>query len=62
MANTIINKRSTTPAAVPQTTQLQAGEFAINAADGKIFVKTTADEIINLLDYTFADGGEITGV
>ena len=61
MANTIINKRSTIPAAAPQTTQLQAGEFAINAADGKVFIKTTENTVINLLDYTIADGGEITG-
>ena len=61
MANTIQQKRSVTPAAVPTTADLTLGEFAIQAADGKIFVKTTANTIVNLLDYTFADGGEITG-
>ncbi|NBR22953.1 MAG: hypothetical protein EBU08_04035 [Micrococcales bacterium] len=40
--------------------QLQAGEFAINIADGAVFIKTTADEIVDLLTYTFADGGVIT--
>jgi hypothetical protein len=61
MANTIQQKRSVTPGAAPTAAELTLGEFAVQAADGKIFIKTTADEIINLLDYTFADGGEITG-
>jgi len=59
MANTIINKRSVTPTAVPQPTQLQAGEIAINAADGKVLIKTTANNVEDLLSYTFADGEEI---
>jgi len=61
MANTIQQKRSLTPGAVPTAVDLTAGEIAIQVADGKIFIKTTANTIVNLLDYTFADGGEITG-
>jgi hypothetical protein len=61
MANTIQQKRSVTPGAIPAAENLTLGEFAIQAADGKIFIKTTAATIVNLLDYTFADGGEITG-
>jgi hypothetical protein len=56
----IINKRSTTPDAIPQANDLQAGEIAINAADGAVFIKTTAAEVVDLMNYTFADGGEIT--
>jgi hypothetical protein len=61
MANTIQQKRSLTPGAVPTAADLTSGEIAIQAADGKIFIKTTTNEIVDLLSYTFADGGEITG-
>jgi hypothetical protein len=61
MANTIQQKHSTATGNVPTTADLALGEIAIQAADGKIFIKTTADTVVNLLDYTFADGGEITG-
>lgn len=60
MDNIIQQKRSVTPDAAPTTAELTLGEFAVQAADSKIFVKTTADTIVNLLAYTFADGGEIT--
>jgi hypothetical protein len=60
MANTIQQKRSLTPDAVPTTAELTPGEFAVQAADGKVFIKTTENTVINLLDYTIADGGEIT--
>ncbi len=39
MANTIILKRSATPAKVPTTAQIALGEIAINTNDGKIFIK-----------------------
>ena len=61
MANTIQQKRSLTPGSVPTAENLARGEIAVQAADGKIFVKTTVNEIVDLLSYTFADGGEITG-
>lgn len=61
MANIIQQKRSVTPDAVPTTAELTLGEFAVQAADGKVFIKTTENTVINLLDYTIADGGEITG-
>lgn len=59
MDNVILQKRSTTANAVPTTAQLQAGEIAVNAADGRVFIKSTADTIENLLNYVIADGGEI---
>ena len=39
MANSIILKRSSTPAKVPTTAQLALGEIAINTYDGRIFIK-----------------------
>ena len=39
MANTIVLKRSATPAKVPTTAQLALGEIAINTYDGLIYIK-----------------------
>ena len=39
MANTILHKRSSTPADVPTTGQLSLGEIAINTYDGKLYIK-----------------------
>ena len=39
MANQIILKRSSTPAKIPTTAQLELGEIAINTYDGRIFIK-----------------------
>jgi len=39
MANQIILKRSSTPAKIPTTGQLELGEIAINTYDGRIFIK-----------------------
>jgi hypothetical protein len=39
MANTIVLKRSATPAKVPTTGQLALGEIAINTYDGLIYIK-----------------------
>jgi hypothetical protein len=60
MAVTIAHKNSVTAASVPAVDDLLVGEFAINIADGAVFIKTTDDEIVDLLTCTFADGGEIT--
>ena len=44
-SSTILHKRSTTPGTVPALTSLSAGELAISVADGKLFVKTSANTI-----------------
>lgn len=59
MPNTIQIKRSSTASATPTAGQLSAGELAINTADGKLFAKNTADEIINL-PVTSISGQDIT--
>lgn len=48
MANTILLKKSSTPAAVPAAGQLTAGELAINTADGRLFAKNAAGTVVNL--------------
>lgn len=48
MANTIIPKRSSVAAKVPLATDLQVGEIAVNLADGLIYSKNAAGEVINL--------------
>jgi hypothetical protein len=39
MANTVLVKRSAVANKVPQTTDLQLGEIAINTYDGKVYIK-----------------------
>lgn len=60
MENVILQKRSTTPNAAPTTEQLQQGEIAVQVVDGKIFIKSASNQIEDLMNYTIADGGEIT--
>ena len=44
----IFLKRSTTTGAIPNANQLEYGELAINAADGKLYTKTTGGIITQL--------------
>jgi hypothetical protein len=60
MANVIQQKRSITPNAVPTTAELTQGELTLQVADGKVFIKTTTNAVVDLMGYTVADGGEIT--
>lgn len=60
MENVILQKRSTAPNAAPTTEQLQQGEIAVQVVDGKIFIKSATNQIEDLMNYTIADGGEIT--
>jgi hypothetical protein len=41
----ILHKRNSLSGAVPATSSLYVGELAINTADGKLFIKTTGNEI-----------------
>jgi hypothetical protein len=60
MDNIILQKRSTVPNAAPTTVQLETGEVALNVADGRVFIKTTSNTVVDLMSYAVADGGEIT--
>jgi hypothetical protein len=60
MDNIILQKRSVTPGAVPTTADLTLGEVAVQAAAGKVFIKTATNEVVDLMGYAIADGGEIT--
>jgi hypothetical protein len=60
MANIIQQKRSVAPGAVPTTPEITQGELTLQVADGKVFIKTTANEIVDLMGYAVADGGEVT--
>lgn len=51
MANTLKIKRSSTPAAVPTTGQLEPGELAMNTADGYLFMEVDGPSIKNLTDH-----------
>lgn len=39
MTSRVLSKRSTVPGKVPTTAQIDLGELAINARDGKLFLK-----------------------
>lgn len=45
MANSIILKKSSVAARVPQTSDLSYGETALNYADGKLYYKTSTNTI-----------------
>lgn len=48
MPNKIQIKRSSTASATPSGAQLDAGELAINTADGRLYAKNSAGTVINL--------------
>jgi Chaperone of endosialidase len=48
MANTIIPKRSSIAARVPQATDLQVGELAVNLADALIYTKNALGTVITI--------------
>lgn len=48
MANTILLKRNSTAAVSPAAVNLAAGELAINTADGRLFAKNSAGNVVNL--------------
>lgn len=50
MANVFIPKKSTTSGAVPTTSNLAAGEIAVNFADGIIYGRDTSNNIVVLSD------------
>lgn len=60
MDNIILQKRSTAPNSAPTPAQLEAGEIALNVADGRVFIKTTSAAVFDLMSYMVADGGEVT--
>lgn len=70
MAVTILHKRNATLGAVPTIAALTAGEFAVNTADGDVFLRILTDpagannagnqKILSVRRPLYADGGEIT--
>ncbi|MBZ9668075.1 hypothetical protein H3221_025395 [Pseudomonas sp. LMG 31766] len=54
MADVIRHKRSATAAAVPSAGQLALGELAINVADGRLYFKTSAGDIVAVANLTDA--------
>mgnify|MGYP006276089451 CR=1 FL=1 len=45
MANKVLLKKSSVPAKVPQSTDLDYGELALNYNDGALYYKTSANDI-----------------
>ena len=48
MANQILPRRTTSSGNIPTTSNLVAGEIAVNLADKKLYVRDTADNILEL--------------
>jgi len=48
MANQILPRRTTSSGNVPTTSNLVAGEMAVNLADKKLYVRDTGDNILEL--------------
>lgn len=48
MATRIKHKRSAVSGNIPAVAQLEAGELALNTADGKVYLKNDADEIVDI--------------
>ena len=54
MASTILLKKSSTSGSAPSTSDLQAGEIAINLADRKIYVEDGSGAIVTMGVYVDA--------
>jgi hypothetical protein len=62
MTNTVLIKRSGTANSVPTAGQLQAGELAINYADGNLFYKNSSNVVTTIASNKFVSvTGNITG-
>ena len=62
MSNKITIKRSAVPDKVPQPSDLEYGEFAINYADGNLFFKNSSNTISTLASTQFVSvTGNVTG-
>ena len=48
MANQILPRRTTSSGNIPTTSNLVAGEIAVNLADKKLYVRDTGDNILEL--------------
>jgi len=63
MAQTIKLKRSSTPSAIPTTSNLELGEVAINTYDGKMYIKkddgTSPDTIIEVTGANYGSGDTV---
>jgi hypothetical protein len=58
MANTFRLKRSSVPLKIPQTTDLQLGELAINTYDGRLYLKKQVNSVDTVVEIggNFRDG------
>lgn len=57
MANTIRIKRSTVAGKVPTTSDVSAGELAVNIADGKLFTRKETGGVASIVEIGAGSGG-----
>ena len=60
MATKIRHKRSGVAGTAPTAGQLDAGEFALNTADGKVYVKKDDNSILDITSTIFKNNTEVT--
>jgi len=60
MATKIKHKRSSTAGSAPTAAQMDPGEFALNTADGKVYVKKDNDDILDITSTIFKNDTNVT--
>ena len=60
MASRIKHKRSSTAGKIPLAADLEAGEFALNTNDGKVYLKKDNDDILDITSTIFKNDTEVT--
>jgi len=60
MATKIRHKRSSVAGTAPTSGQLDTGEFALNTADGKVYVKKDDNTILDITSTIFKNNTEVT--
>ena len=61
MSSTVIrHKRSSVSGKIPQSSQLESGELAINTADGKIFLRKDDDTVVDVTQGIFQNNTSVT--
>ena len=60
MASRIKHKRSSVAGRIPTTSDLEAGELALNTNDGKVYLKTDSDEILDITSTIFKNDTNVT--
>lgn len=62
LSSKIILKKSSVSGKIPQTTDLEFGELALNFADGVLYYRSSTDSVLPLVNSENGGTGDFTGV